>query len=203
MPTKYADIKQMKEMSSPFEIHDSSVEKIDNWLLKESLTVDFLRNELEKAGKRSCLLLEVSEYYNTIIADTQKQIDEEVHDRYPAEKWKQVLESVKTVVDLLGYLTLLQMDAKATIVSMLEAQCDTERIVLSKHAYTLIYEVQNNDFNKLFTYEIEQLPDILFEKKDRRTIMKAINNLFKMIVSKSEAKTIRSKADAHKDGFTL
>lgn len=203
MLNKDAGIAQKKEILSPFEIHDSSVEKIENWLLNEGITIDSLRSELEKTGKRSCLILEVSEYYKSMIADTQKQIEGEEHDRYPAQRWKQVLESAKTIVDLLGYLTLLQMDAKATIISMLESKCDTERIVLSKHAYTLIYEVQNKDFNNLVSHELEQLPDVLLEKKEKRAIMKSFNDLVKKMISKGEAKTIRDKSDAHKDTFTL
>lgn len=196
-------IEHRKGIPSPFEINDSSVEKIDNWLLNEGVTIESLRAELEKTGKRSGLILEVSEYYKSIIVDTQKQIEEQVHDRYHLQKWEQVLESIKTVVDLLGYLTLLQMDAKATIISMLEAKCDTERIVLSKHAYTLIYEVQNNDFHNVVSKKIDQLPDVLLEMKEKRSIMKEFNNLVKKMVSKGEAKKIRDKSDAHKDTFTL
>ncbi len=200
---KYTALEQKKEINSPFEIHDSSVEKVDNWLLNKGITIDFLRSELEKTGKRSCLILEVSDYYNNIIVDTKKQIEEEVHDRYPTERWEQVLESIKTVVDLLGYLTLLQMDAKATIISMLEAKCDTERVVLSKHAYTLIYEAQSRDFHNVVSKNIEHLPDVLLEKKEKRFILSGFNDLVKKMIPKNEAKVIRNMADAHKDTFAL
>lgn len=199
----YSNIKREKEMPSPFEIRDSSVEKIDNWLSNEGIKIDSLRDELEKSGKRCCLIRDVSDFYRDIKADVQRQIEIEEHDRYPGERWLQVLESIRTVVDLLGYLTLLQMDATATIISMLEARCDTERVVLSKHAYTLIHEVHDQKFNNRVSKEIENLPDVLIRKEDKRTILNGFNDLVKKIVPRGEAEFVRDKADAHKDVFHL
>lgn len=201
--TKHIDIEQKKETPSPFEIHDSSVEKIEKWLSDEGLTIDSFRSELEKTGNRSCVIWEVSEYYRSIIADVRNQIEEEEHDRYPAEKWKQVLESIKAVVDVLGYLTLLQMDANATLISMLDAKSDTERIVLSKHVYTLVYEAQNSDFHDIVSKTLDDLPDVLLDKKTKRSILNDFNGLVKKLFSKKEAGPIRNHADAHKDNFAL
>lgn len=200
---KHIGIEHNKETPSPFEIHDSSVERIEKWFSDEGLTIDSIRSELEKTGNRSCVIWEVSEYYRAIIADVRKQIEEEEHDRYPAEKWKQVLESIKAVVDVLGYLTLLQMDANATLVSMLEAKSNTERIILSKHVYTLIYEVQNGDFHGFVSKAIDDLPDVLLDKKSKRSIMRDFSGLVKKMFPKKDAGLIRNKADAHKDSFAL
>lgn len=201
--TKYSSLKQNKELPSPFEIRDSSVEKIENWLSSEGIKIDSLRDELDKSGKRSCLIREVSDYYCDTIADVQRQIKIEEHDKYPEESWAQVLESVRTVVELLGYLTLLQMDATTTLISMLEAKSDTERVVLSKHAYTLIHEVHDKKYNNLVSKEIENLPDVLLGKEDKRTILNGFNDLVKKIVPRNEAEFVRDKADAHKDDFHL
>ena len=82
-----------------------------------------------------------------------------VGDTYADEKRLNVLQTHRNVYETMGFLTLLQMDALTTTICLFQANNDTERIMLSKHAYTIIYEAQKNDLfkTKLFTNEIEYL----------------------------------------------
>ena len=75
-------------------------------------------------------------------------IDSNVGDTYAIEKWLTVIQTHYNVYELMGFLTLLQMDAMTTIICLLQAINDTERIILSKHAYTILYEAKQNDLFK-------------------------------------------------------
>ena len=103
------------------------------------------------------------------------------------------------VYDMMGYLTLLQMDATTAIISLFQAKNDTERIMQCKHAYTIIYEAIEHNMFKKVSKEIKQYPQDILQEVFPRKFWKGIRKLLKDMQSIDEAKEIRNTIDAHKD----
>ena len=99
----------------------------------------------------------------------------------------------------MGYLTLLQMDAITTTICLLQAQNDTERIMLSKHAYTIIYEARINDLSKKVSKEMRLYPNEVVNIQELSDFWKNINSILKQIMDIEFAKEIRNNIDAHKN----
>jgi len=100
---------------------------------------------------------------------------------------------------MMGYLTLLQMDAITTTICLLQAQNDTERIMLSKHAYTIIYEARINDLSKKVSKEMRLYPNEVVNIQELSDFWKNINSILKQIMDIEFAKEIRNNIDAHKN----
>lgn len=184
-----------------FEIGDTSVKTIEEWINKEGLTVDALRENLELAGRQAGLYWAISEHNKGILEELRIAIDKEEHDPYPKQRWAQIIESEKDVTDLIGFLILLQMDATSSLISLLEAKNNTERVVLSKHAYTIVFEAEESDLFKKVSREMINLPDVLLSVENKRELWKGIRSLVRMMVSKRDAKIVRNQIDAHKVSF--
>jgi hypothetical protein len=100
---------------------------------------------------------------------------------------------------MLGFLTLLQMDSITTAISLLQAQNDTERIVQSKHAYTIIYEARTHDLFDKVSAGMYKYPEEIVKKDELNTFWKTIKGVLKKMISQKESEAIRNKLDAHKD----
>lgn len=100
---------------------------------------------------------------------------------------------------MLGYLTLLQMDTITTIINLLQAKSDTERIMQCKHAYTILFEAKENGLFYKVSAEMKKYPEELIRKEEYRELWKSIKVVSKEIFSSEEAKEIRNSIDAHKD----
>ena len=134
-----------------FILPDSEKERVEQLAEKGiCIDVELLREHLEYAGKRCCVYESLVEYHEKTIADTQQKIEKDRIGSYALEKWLPIMQTHRNIYELMGYLTLLQMDAITTIIALLQAQNDTERIMLSKHAYTIIYEERKNEFSRRF-----------------------------------------------------
>ena len=184
-----------------FEIGDTNVKTIEEWINKEGLTVDALRENLELAGRQAGLYWAISEHNKGILEELRIAIDKEEHDPYPKQRWAQIIESEKDVTDLIGFLILLQMDATSSLISLLEAKNNTERVVLSKHAYTIVFEAEESDLFKKVSRDMINLPDVLLSVENKRELWKGIRSLVRMMVSKRDAKIVRNQIDAHKVSF--
>lgn len=184
-----------------FEIGDTSVKTIEEWINKEGLTVDALRENLELAGRQAGLYWAISEHNKGILEELRIAIDKEEHDPYPKQRWAQIIESEKDVTDLIGFLILLQMDATSSLISLLQAKNDTERVVLSKHAFTIIFEAEDNDLFKRASRDMINLPDVLLSAENKRELWKGVRSLVRMMVPKRDAEIVRNQIDAHKESF--
>lgn len=189
------------ELVSFFEIKDTDVQKINEWVNHEEITQESLREKLESAGKQAGLYVTISDYYKGILDELQVDIDKEEHDSYPAKRWSQVLQAEKDVTDLIGFLTLLQMDATTSLIGLLEAKNDTERIVLSKHAYTIIYEAEHKDLFKKVSREMHILPSVLLDSTVKHDLWRGIRSVVRMMVPINAAELVRNSIDAHKESF--
>lgn len=187
---------------SSFEIGDIGVKAVEEWIKKEGITVEALRENLGLAGQQAALYWAISKHNKGILEELQDAIDKEEHDPYPKQRWAQVIRAEKDVTDLMGFLTLLRMDATSSLICLLEAKNDTERIVLSKHAYTIFFEAEDSDLFKKASRDMINLPDVLLSAEIKRELWKGVRSLVRMMVSKRDAEIVRNQIDAHKESFS-
>jgi hypothetical protein len=182
-----------------FVLSDSEKEKIQQFSEKGiCIEPELLREHLEYAGKRCCLYESLLNYHEEVIAKTLEEIKKNAFSSYALEKWLTILQTHRNIYEMMGYLTLLQMDAITTTICLLQAQNDTERIMLSKHAYTIIYEARINDLSKKVSKEMRLYPNEVVNIQELSDFWKNINSILKQIMDIEFAKEIRNNIDAHK-----
>ena len=183
-----------------FVLSDSEKEKIQQFSEKGiCVEPELLREHLEYAGKRCCLYESLLNYHEEVIAKTLEEIKKNAFSSYASEKWLTILQTHRNIYEMMGYLTLLQMDAITTTICLLQAQNDTERIMLSKHAYTIIYEARINDLSKKVSKEMRLYPNEVVNIQVLSDFWKNINSILKQIMGIELAKEIRNNIDAHKN----
>ena len=183
-----------------FVLSDSEKEKIQQFSEKGiCIEPELLRVHLEYAGKRCCLYESLLNYHEEVIAKTLEEIKKNAFSSYASEKWLTILQTHRNIYEMMGYLTLLQMDAITTTICLLQAQNDTERIMLSKHAYTIIYEARINDLSKKVSKEMRLYPNEVVNIQELSDFWKNINSILKQIMDIEFAKEIRNNIDAHKN----
>lgn len=183
-----------------FVLSDSEKEKIQQFSEKGiCIEPELLRKHLEYAGKRCCLYESLLNYHEEVIAKTLEEIKKNTFSSYASEKWLTILQTHRNIYEMMGYLTLLQMDAITTTICLLQAQNDTERIMLSKHAYTIIYEARINDLSKKVSKEMRLYPNEVVNIQELSDFWKNINSILKQIMDIEFAKEIRNNIDAHKN----
>lgn len=183
-----------------FVLSDSEKEKIQQFSEKGiCIEPELLREHLEYAGKRCCLYESLLNYHEEVIAKTLEEIKKNAFGSYASEKWLTILQTHRNIYEMMGYLTLLQMDAITTTICLLQAQNDTERIMLSKHAYTIIYEARKNDLSKKVSKEMRLYPNEVVNIQELSDFWKNINSILKQIMDIEFAKEIRNNIDAHKN----
>ena len=184
--------------SEAFEIPYSEKETINK--LSECgicTNVEEMRDNLEYAGKRCSLYVGLIGFLEEGINKAKHDIEQNIGDFAIIEKWLDVSQTHRDVYEMLGFLILLQMDSITTAISLLQAQNDTERIVQSKHAYTIIYEAMTHDLFDKVSAGMYKYPEEMVKKDELSTFWKGIKGVLKKMISQSEV--IRNKLDAHKD----
>ena len=183
-----------------FELHYSEADTVDQlkarWLYSDAKD---LRDKLEYAGKRCTLYAGLIESLNKEINLVIKDIECNVGDTYAKRKWLDISQTHRDVYDMMGFLTLLQMDAITTVIGQIQAQNDTERIMLSKHAYTILFEVRGNDLFKKVSAGMHNYPSEIVNKDELDGFWKSIKAVFKEMISAKASKSIRDNIDAHKN----
>lgn len=183
-----------------FVLSDYEKEKIQQFSEKGiCIEPELLREHLEYAGKRCCLYESLLNYHEEVIAKTLEEIEKNAFSSYAPEKWLTILQTHRNIYEMMGYLTLLQMDAITTTICLLQAQNDTERIMLSKHAYTIIYEARISDLSKKVSKEMRLYPNEVVNIQELSDFWKNINSILKQIMDIEFAKEIRNNIDAHKN----
>ena len=186
--------------SEAFEIPYSEKETINK--LSECgicTNIEEMRENLEYAGKRCTLYVGLIDFLEEGINKAKHDIEQNVGDFVIIEKWLDVSQTHRDVYEMLGFLTLLQMDSITTAISLLQAQNDTERIVQSKHAYTIIYEARTHDLFDKVSAGMYKYPEEIVKKDELNTFWKTIKGVLKKMISQKESEAIRNKLDAHKD----
>lgn len=183
-----------------FQLCDSDKQEIEKMSQDDVCRqVDSLRELLEYAGKKCSIYRFLINHFEGEI----KQLDEEDND-YAVKRWRELLQTHIQVYDLMGYLTLLQMDAIASCISLYIAKSDTERIMLCKHSYTIIYEAINTNIFKTVSSKMQKYPDDILNKDKLSIYWRSIKKVLKYLSNIDEAKIIRHNLDAHKNpSFTV
>ena len=158
-----------------------------------------LREKLEYAGKRCALYVGLIDLLEGSVDKAKSDIEQRVGDVTITEKWLAVIQTHRDVYEMMGFLTLLQMDAMTTTISLLQAQNDTERIVLSKHAYAIMYEARTHDLFDKVSAGMHNYPEEIVDKDELNEFWKEIKSVLKEMISQKESEDIRHKLDAHKD----
>lgn len=161
--------------------------------------VEGLRERLECAGKRCTLYAGLIDFFDESINKTSHDIEHNIGDTFALEKRLAIIQTHRDEYELMGFLTLLQMDAMTTIISQIQAQNDSERIMLSKHAYTILYEAWEHDLFKKVSARMHKFPKDLVETNELNSFWRNISSIRKNMISKKEAEDIRINLDAHKN----
>ena len=180
-----------------FTVQESESEKIQHLLKLGFFTdVETMREYLVNAGKRCSIYVTLLNFFDDEIKKAKEEIEH--YYSYGNSKWLPIITIHRDIYELIGFLTLLQMDALTTCIGLFQAKNDVEKIMHSKHAYTIIYEAKQNDlFNKV-SYEMHKYPEDLINKDELKKLWLLIKSMLKKMVNLKDAHDIRNNLDAHK-----
>lgn len=183
-----------------FQIEGASVEETLHWANDiAGLDIKHLRSCLVPCGEFCKLCLSLSEYYEQNLSSVCKMIENGEGDPVVNQKRLSLLETGKRANNVTGYLTLLQMDAMMSLINMMEAQTDVERLVACKHAYTIIYEAKIKGLFQVISKEMNDLPEEILSASERKGLWSSIKEIVRKMISEEEAEQVRNSIDAHKD----
>lgn len=181
-----------------FEIPDSYIQDVLNWVDEEAgLDLKKLEEYLVYAGKKSEVYLTLLKHYEKEMDRFDKESKSVIQDIYPSDEWRELLNSGYDATNLAGYLTLLQMDALTSLISFIKATSDTERIMLSKHAYTIMYEALNKNLFSIVSNNMRRFPERFMDKEILSDLWNGIKNIIKKLIKKKDAEIIRNTIDSH------
>jgi hypothetical protein len=189
------------EILRVFDIPDSYVQDILKWVEDDAdLDLKKLEEYLAYAGRKSEVYLTLLKHYEREIERFDRESKTVIVDIYLSEEWRYLLQSGYDATNLAGYLTLLQMDALTSLISIIKASSDTERIMLSKHAYTIMYEALDKNLYQIVSNRMREFPEYLIDKEVLFELWKGIKRLSKLLIKKGEAEVIRNTIDSHQRG---
>ena len=183
------------EFEKIFKIENPTVEETQHWAKDiAQIDIEHLRSCLVAGSELCDFCLSLSAYYEKNLAECRKLIEEGKGDPVINEKRLPLLEIGERTNNLSGYLVLLQMDAMMSLINMLEAKSDVERLLTCKHAYTIIHDAKIKGLFRVVSREMSEL-SVLFVK-DYAGAKAALKDFFKR--SEEEAEMVRDNVDAHK-----
>lgn len=188
----------MTDTISVFEIEETTVTDTLKWAEDKGIEVDHLRSALE-AGKEICdMCLLLSDQYAENLLFCRTLVSEGGGDPVINERRLPLLEVGERINNLIGYLILLQMDAMMSLISMMEAKTNLERLLVCKHAYTIIYDLQDKGLYKVISKEMKGLPEDVISSEERNHLWKQVRDLNRAMIRYDEVDTVRNKISAHK-----
>lgn len=187
------------ELGKIFKIENPTVEETQHWAEKVAkIDTEHLRSCLVAGGELCDLCLSLSAYYEKRLVECRNLIEEGKGDPVINEKRLPLLEIGERTNNLSGYLALLQMDAMMSLINMLEAKSDVERLLTCKHAYTIIHDAKIKGLFKVVSREMRELPEEVLPKERRDELWHGIKSVNRMLISEEEAEMVRDNVDAHK-----
>jgi len=187
------------EFEKIFKIENPTVEETQHWAIDVAqIDIEHLRSCIVAGGELCNLCLSLSAYYEKNLAECRKLIEEGKGDPVINEKRLPLLEIGARKNNLSGYLALLQMDAMMSLINMLEAKSDVERLLTCKHAYTIIHDAKIKGLFRVVAKEMRQLPPDVLPKERRVELMRGIKRVSRKLLSEEEAERVRNNIDAHK-----
>jgi len=185
-------ISTIKEIFELKESDKSVFNNLSEELIHEQLK--YLRNNLEISAKKCNIYGYITNHFGEEITS----LIQESHADYVTEKWLSIIDVHRSIYDMIGYLTLLQMDAMTTCISLFGAKTDTERVMLCKHAYTILYETLEHNLFKKVSCDMRKYPEELITSDELNGLWENVKISLKDISEKKEAQRIRNSIDAHK-----
>lgn len=187
------------ELDKVFSLEEKTVEEVLHWATDVAgIDVEHLRSCLVAGGELCDLCLSLSAYYKENLDECRRLIAEGKGDPIINEKRLPLLEIGERSNNLSGYLVLLQMDAMMSLINMLEAKSDVERILICKHAYTIIYDAKIKGLFKVVSKEMRGLPESVLSTERREELWRGVSSINRMILSEEETERVRNNIDAHK-----
>ena len=118
-----------------------------------------------------------------------------------SQKWKLLIVTHRSVFELMGFALLLKMDAMAMLIVLMSPMSDTEKIVLGKHAYTVVAEAKNKDLFTRIALRMKKYPEWALPNEMYKALWEENKGLLKDVTSNKESNKIRNTIDAHKSEF--
>lgn len=200
MKRRALSIKTAMKNHNLFQKEGTSVEETLQWASEiAGLDVNHLRTCLVACGELCDLCISLSEYYELHLSYVRKLIDNGEVDSVVDQKRLSLLEIGEKTNNLVGYLTLLQMDAMMSLINMMEATSDVERLVACKHAYTIIHDAKIKGLFSVVSKEMNELPEEVLPESERRGLWKDIKDVVRKMINEEEAEQVRNSIDAHKE----
>ena len=109
-----------------------------------------------------------------------------------------IRDSFPDIWELMGFVSLLEMDAISLLIGIMTAESDVERKMLSKHAYTIVFEARQKGLFQKVSKEMKAFPESLLPKKENDELWRIIKKDLKSISDIDIEKSIRNQIDAHK-----
>lgn len=106
--------------------------------------------------------------------------------------------SFSNIWELMGFVSLLEMDVISLLIGILTAESDVERKMLSKHAYTIVFEARQKGLFRKVSSEMKAFPEYLLSKKENDELWSVIKKELKSMSDIKVEHTIRNQIDAHK-----
>lgn len=195
------ELENMKkvEFEKIFKIDNPTVEETQHWAKDiAQIDIEHLRSCLVAGSELCDFCLSLSAYYEKNLAECRKLIEEGKGDPVINEKRLPLLEIGERTNNLSGYLILLQMDATMSLIDMLEAKSDVERLLVCKHAYTIIHDARIKGLFRVVSKEMRLLPEDVLPIERRDELWKGISSVKSFLISEKEAELVRNRIDAHK-----
>ena len=192
-------IRKEFEFEKIFKIENPNVEETQHWAKDiAQIDIEHLRSCLDAGSELCDFCLSLSAYYEKNLAECRKLIEEGKGDPVINEERLPLLEIGERTNNLSGYLALLQMDAMMSLINMLEAKSDVERLLTCKHAYTIIHDAKIKGLFRVVSREMRELPEEVLPKERRDELWRGIKSVNRMLLSEEEAEIVRDNVDAHK-----
>lgn len=187
------------ELEKIFKIENPTVEETQHWAEDVAqIDIEHLRSCLVAGGELCDLCLSLSDYYKQNIAECRKLMEDGQGDPIVVEKRLSLLEIGERTNNLCGYVVLLQMDAMISLINMLEAKSDVERLLICKHAYTIIHDAKIKGLFRVVSKEMRELPEEVLSSERRDELWRGIKSVNCLLLSEEETEHVRNSIDAHK-----
>ena len=187
------------DISAVFAIDNATVEETLRWANDVAhLDVTHLRSTLVAGGKLCDICLSLSTYYEENLQTCRQLINEGKGDPVINQKRLPLLERGMDINNLVGYLTLLQMDATMSVINLMEAQTDSERLLFCKHACTILSDAYDKGLYKIISKDMFSLPDEILPKDACVSLWASVKEVKSEMMTQEEVNTIRNTIDAHK-----
>ena len=188
------DIREKVFSGYPFALSSEEKDILDKLNTKSiPLVVSECRQKLEYLGNR-CAVFTFLKNDN----DGHKVSDAACESDPLLKEYAIVRDCFPNIWELMGFVSLLEMDAISLLIGILTAESDVERKMLSKHAYTIVFEARENGLFQKVSKEMMAFPESLLSKKENDELWSRIKKDLKSMSGIIVEHTIRNQIDAHK-----